>query len=136
MNKNVTQFINRVGLLVALLFGFAISGFVVTACKTNPIQATIKAEGALITSVDVGMSMWHDYVVIHLTDGDGKVTQKQIDTVKQYYNTYVSAQNIAKAAIEKALASGSTNSVDVDIANSAVTSAEQSLLSILNHYVK
>lgn len=125
----------KAGILAFLLCMIPVAEMaILSGCSTSPVQATIKAEGALITSVDVGMNMWHDYVVLHLTDG--KVTQKQIDTVKEYYNTYVSAQVIAKAAIEKALASGSTSSEDVTIVNNAVTSAEQSLLSVLNHYVK
>lgn len=103
-------------------------------CGTTPVQTTIKAEGVLITSVDTGMNLWHDYVVAHLTDG--KVTQKQIDTVKNGYNAYVTAQSVAKAAIEKLLAGTGATQADVDTANAAVKTAEQSLISTLNTYIK
>lgn len=114
----------------ALLSGIAL----MSGCGTTPVQATIKSEAVLITSVDVGMNLWHDYVVAHLTDG--KVTQNQIDTIKQAYNGYVLAQAVAKATIEKVLTNVSTNQVDVTTANQSVQSAENDLLSLLNLYIK
>lgn len=115
---------------VALVIGTA----VIVGCKSTPVQTAVKSEAVLITSVDVGMNMWHDYVVLHLTDG--KVTQKQIDTIKEAYNGYVIAQSVAKAAIEKIISNVSTNQTDVTTANQAVQSAENDLLSLLNLYIK
>lgn len=105
----------------------------VAGCSTNATQTTIKAEGALITSVNVGMEAWAAYVRLHVSDG--KVTQKQVDAVKEAYNAYYAAQQAAKAAIEKVLANGSTNSVDASTANAAVAQADASLLSVLNQYI-
>ncbi len=105
-----------------------------TGCKTSDVQNTIKAEGVLITAVDTGMNVWHDYVVAHLTDG--KVTQAQIDTVKTAYNAYADAQAVAKAAIEKLLTHQGGTQSDVDAANAAVTAAEIKLLSIFNQFIK
>lgn len=117
-------------LAIALICG---AGTLITSCSTNATQTTIKAEGALITSVDVGMHGWATYVGQHTSDG--KVTQAQIDAVKQAYNAYYVAQQVAKAAIEKQMASGSTNSVDVSLANTSVGQAEAALLTLLNQYI-
>ena len=118
-------------LLIAALLSIA-TGFY--GCATTPIQGSIKAEAILITSVDTGMLLWHDYVFAHLSDG--KVTQKQIDSVRAAYSTYYNAQQVAKAAIMKVLTNVSTNQVDVNMANNAVEDAKQSLLNILNQYIK
>lgn len=103
-------------------------------CKPSQVQTTIKAEGVLITSVDTGMELWRDYVTMH--QSDGKVTQAQIDKVHQAYNAYYAAQQSAKAAIERVMVLNSTNSADAITAQTAVISAEQSLLNLLNEYLK
>ncbi len=103
-------------------------------CSTSKTQNAIKAEGALITTVDTGMGLWRDYVTLHVSDG--KVTQKQIDTVRLAYNSYYAAQQVAKAAIEKVMSGVSTNQADIATANAAVANAEAQLLSILNTYIK
>ncbi len=100
-----------------------------SSCK-NPTQNAIKAEAVIIKSVDTGMQIWKDQVIA------GKATQSQVDEVKKAYEAYYGAQQIAKAAIEKSLASGSTNSTDVVTANDAVSNAETSLLYLLNQYIK
>lgn len=122
--------------LFCLFIGLAAwpSLVVITGCHTTPVQVSIKSEGVLITSVDVGMNLWHDYVVAHLTDG--KVTQKQIDTIHTAYDSYVAAQSVAKAVIEKVISNVSTNQTDATTANQAVQSAENDLLSLLNLYIK
>lgn len=123
----------RTILLACTLVLCSLSMPLFVGCSTTPVQATIKSEGILIVSVDAGMNAWHDYVVDHLTDG--KVTQKQIDIVKQAYNTYWNAQQVAKAAIKLAL-KDPTKQSDVDSANASLKTAEASLISILNQYLK
>ena len=114
---------------VAAIFTLATPG-----CQTNQVQTTIKTEAVLIKTVDTGMSIWRDYVIAHQTDG--KVTQNQVDTVKQAYEAYYTAQQTAKAVIEKILVNVSTNDADVATANAAVTQAELQLLKLLNQYIK
>jgi len=120
--------------VAACLMLLPVSIIFIEGCASSPVQTTIKSEQVLIVSVDTGMQIWHDYVVAHLTDG--KVTQKQIDTVRNAYNDYYAAQQAAKAIIEKVLTNVSTNQADVDVANAAVDNAKQALLSILNQYIK
>jgi len=108
---------------------------IMVGCQTSPTQTAIKVEGVLIVSVDAGMSEWHDYVVAHLTDG--KVTQKQIDSVRDAYNAYYSAQQIAKAALMKSISTTPNgNQAEVDATRAALANAEQALLNLLNQYLK
>lgn len=100
-----------------------------TGCGTTPINATVKAEGVIIASVDTGMKIWADQV------NAGKATQAQVDTIKTAYNAYYDAQMVAKAAIEKVIVNGSTNVTDIATANTSVSSAEVALLSVLNQFI-
>lgn len=101
-----------------------------TGCLTT--DGVVKTEGVLITTVDTGMSIWASYVTTH--QSDGKVTQAQVDKVKTAYNAYYTAQQIAKAAIEKSIA-GTGTAADVATANAAVINAQTSLLAIINQYL-
>ena len=101
-----------------------------TGCLTT--DRVVKTEGVLITTVDTGMSIWASYVTAH--QSDGKVTQAQVDKVKVAYNAYYTAQQIAKAAIEKSIA-GTGTAADVATANAAVINAQTSLLAIINQYL-
>ena len=106
----------------------------VTGCKnTSPTTAIVKSEAIIVTSVDTGMKIWHDYVVAHLTDG--KVTQKEIDTVATAYNAYYTAQLAVKATLEQVILTGSTNTVDIATANASVINAETSLLALINKFL-
>ena len=125
---------NKALFLMSLLAIAVIFGNIQSGCATKPVQKVIQAEAILITSVDTGMQIWASYVNAHLTDG--KVTQKQLDTVKEAYNAYYAAQQSAKAIIEKILSNVSTNQNDALIANLAVKNAEAELLKILNAYIK
>lgn len=97
-------------------------------CSTSQTTA-IKAEGTIITTVDVGMKVWANYV------NAGKATASQIGTVEQAYMAYYNAQLISEAALEKIVSTGSTNNVDITIANASVSTAEGSLLTLLNQYI-
>lgn len=125
---------NQLKFVLALIAVALFFDTVTTGCKTSQVQTTIKAEAILIKSVNTGMSIWRDYVVAHQTDG--KVTQAQVDAVKQAYEAYYAAQQTAKAVIEKILSNVSTNDADVSIANAAVANAETELLKLLNSYIK
>jgi hypothetical protein len=96
--------------------------------NTKPIQTTIKIESGLIAAVDGSMKGWSDYV------RSGMATQQQVNDVKQAYNTYYNSQQVAKAAIEQVIITGSTNQVDVQVANTAMNNAASSLISIINIY--
>jgi len=106
----------------------ALSLLVSGCATTSRTSSVIKAEGVTVTTVDTGMKVWHDYVVAHLTDG--KVNQAEIDAVANGYNIYYTAQLATEAALTKTVSAGSTNTVDIATANSAVLSAEGSLSSI------
>lgn len=101
-----------------------------TGCSTSAIGVIAKSEGVLITSVNTGMNVWGDYVRA------GHATQSQVDQVKSAYNDYFNAQQLAKAAIEKKMASGSTDTTEVDTANAAVTNAENAVVSLINQFLK
>lgn len=116
---------------LSLVLGFTLA--LGAGCKTSQINTSIKSEGVIIVTVDTGMKIWAQRV------NAGQATQAQVDTVKIAYNAYYSAQQAAKAAIEKAMVSSSTNSTsltDIATANTAVVNAENSLLSILNTFIK
>ena len=119
-------------LLLAL--ALTVSACAFTGCRSTPIQTAITTEGVLITSVNTGMQVWKSYVIAH--QSDGKVTQDQIDKVHQAYDAYYTAQQAAKAVIEKILANMSNDPTDLTNANMAVTSAENQLLNLLNSYIK
>lgn len=114
-----------ISLLTATLF--------ISGCKTTQTASIIKGEGIVVTTVDTGMIAWHDYVVAHLTDG--KVSQTEINDVANAYGVYYTSQLSIEAALEKTVSTGSTNIVDVTIANTAVVSAETSLLALINKYL-
>lgn len=115
-------------ILLCILVGFAPLAFV-QGCKTPSATTVLKTEGVIITTVDTGMQIWSDQVRV------GKATQTQVDNVKMAYNAYYTAQLGAKAAIEKIIVTGSTNTVDVVAANNSVLAAENSLLMLLNQYI-
>ena len=102
----------------------------VAGCSTQAVNTSVTTERVLIASVNTGMNVWRDYVVA------GKATQSQIDTVHTAYDTYYNAQQMAKAAIEKALAANNPNDPNIAVANASVAQAEQALLNILNQYIK
>lgn len=104
-------------------------GIVEVGCKTSAIDAMVKTEGVIIISVDTGMRIWADQV------NSGHATQSQVDTVKQAYNAYYTAQLTAKAAIESVIVNHSTNVTDVATANVSVSNAEAALLSVLNQFI-
>lgn len=101
-----------------------------SGCFSTTTGKVVQAEGVIITSVDVGMKSWKDYVVA------GKATQNQVDTVKKYYDIYYNAQLASKAALEKYVASKSADDLAATTtASDAVNQAEAGLLTLLNGYL-
>lgn len=107
--------------LASIVFLISFSG-----CSTTQ---TITAEGVVVTTVDTGMKGWAAYVA------SGKATQAEVDHVHTAYDAYYTAQLAAEAALETLVTSGSTNTVAVTTANTAVLAAETQLLSLLNQYL-
>ncbi len=99
-----------------------------TGCAGTPKSVAVyKAEGAVIATVDTAVSLFADYAKA------GKATQKQLDTVKASYSYYYEAQQVAKAALEKYIASSSPDdAAGIVLANQAVADAEASLISTVN----
>jgi len=102
----------------------------VSGCTTSQQTTAINAEGVVITTVDTGMKGWALYV------NAGKASPVQIANVQTAYNAYYTAQLAAQAALSTLVTSGSTNTVDVATANASVLTAENSLLALLNQYIK
>lgn len=98
-------------------------------CATTPAGKATQAETTVITSVDVAMQIWHDYVV------SGKATQAQVDKVKGYYTAYYNAQIVAKAALEKWVASGNVSDdvASIDTMHS-VNDASASLMNLVSQF--
>lgn len=112
---------------VACVFLMALA---ITGCGTNAPTQAAQADQIVITSVNAGMSLWVNYV------NAGKATQSQIDKVRMAYNAYYTAQQVAKAVIEKAIVANSTvTAADIATANQAVNDAETALLTILNQFL-
>ena len=105
-------------------------GLVVTGCGTTPAAKTTQAEGLLIPSVNAAMTTWKTYVE------SGKATQAQINNVQAAYNVYYTAQLSVEATLINVVANSSTNSADMTAAQASVNLAENSLVSLINSYIK
>ncbi len=117
-------------LTLAIFASFIVAVAVLdTGCGSTPAEVAYKGEALIIQSIDLGMKLWADQV------NAGNATQKQVDEVKAAYNVYYNAQQAAKAALMKYLASQTKDSADVQAANAAVVNAENALLSILNQFI-
>ncbi len=117
---------NKIKSFIGLaLCALALTAF--TGCVGPKSVAVYKAEGAVITTVDTAMNLFADYAKA------GRATQKQIDTVKVSYGAYYVAQQVAKAALEKYIASSSPgDAAGIVLANQSVTDAEATLLTTVN----
>lgn len=111
-----------VGLSASLLIG-------VTGCKTSQTQTAITSESVIVSTVNTAMTAWAQYV------NSGKATQVQVDTVKQAYIAYYTAQLSAEAALTAIVSTGSTNNVDIATANVSISNAETALLTLINQYL-
>jgi hypothetical protein len=108
--------------LAALLAG--------AGCQNTPQTIVGKSEGVIIATVDSGMKAFADAA------NQGRVTQAQVDVVKKNYGIYYNAQQVAKAALEKWIASKDpADKAANDTAQAAVTNAESALLEILNQFL-
>ena len=118
------KFLIAVAVTFALAFAMMMGG-----CKTNtPQQNYIAAEGVVITTVDSAMRAWAGYV------NAGHATQAQVDTVRQAYNAYYTAQLASKAAFELSITT--TNQLDLGAIQVSAQAAENSLLNLLITYLK
>lgn len=119
--------------LTALLLIFAASGLLLMSpgCASTPAGKVYQAEGVAIHSVNTAMQIWADQVKA------GKATQEQIDTVKRAYAVYYDAQQVAKAALEKWIASGSPNDqAACTLANNAAANAVSAVVNLVQLYRK
>lgn len=113
-------------LIIFLCLPAALAG-----CGATPATKAAQGEKILIQTVNDGMQEWAAYVKA------GKASPALIQKIKTLYNAYYDAQQVAKAAIEKSIASApGTSPADVDTANQAVKNAEQALLSALNQILR
>lgn len=108
----------------------AVAVMPMTGCGTNAPTKAAQAEQILITSVNDAVSELVGAI------NAGKLTQKQIDEAHAAYTAYYNAQQVAKAAIEKAITAPSgTSQADINTANAAVTNAENALITLANTYI-
>lgn len=101
----------------------------VGGCTTQQL-AVIKTEGVIVTTVDTGMKGWALYV------NAGKASPQQVAAVENAYNAYYDAQIIAENVLTNYIQTGGTNVLTLTQTSSAVQTAEASLLSLLNQYLK
>lgn len=120
--------------ILALSALLGCSAILYTGCQTPAAVTITQSEGVLITTVDTGMKVWASYVTLH--QNDGKVTAAQVNNVEQAYDTYYNAQEVAKGLLEMYVTAGTTNSISITTANTAVTNAEAALLNLINQYIK
>jgi hypothetical protein len=101
-----------------------------SGCGTNAPTKAAQAEQIIITTVNDGVR-----VIVPMINA-GKLTRKQCDQFNTAYDAYYNSQQLVKAAIEKVNSASPTATVDdISRAQSAVNSAEQSLLSIINSII-
>lgn len=116
------------GLIVSLLsLGLLLP---LCGCGTNAPTKAAQADQVLITTVNDAAQQWALYV------NAGKAKQSQIDRFKTAYDAYYTAQQAARATIEKLIAKDpTTTAADVATANQAVLNAENALVSLVNSYL-
>lgn len=102
----------------------------IVGCTTTQQSVAIKTEGVIVVTVDTGMKAWATYV------NSGKATIAQVNAVENAYNNYYTAQVAAEAALVAVVSNTSTNTADINIANTYVTAAESQLLTLINSYIK
>lgn len=116
--KKIRRQIALVSAFIALAINVAVIPLE-TGCQTAG-NATVKAEGAVVLTVDAAMKGWKDWVMA------GHATQAQVDKVKALYNEYYAAQLLAKQTLVDFLqVSGDTTKSDADraAAKTALTNA-------------
>jgi len=100
-------------------------------CGSTPLTTSYKIEGTMITTVDKAMQAWSDYV----NQPSNKVTQAQVDAVKQAYETYYNTQLSAKGAIDAYIALQSpANSNNVIVATASIGSSAAAVVSIIQSF--
>lgn len=107
-----------------------IAALVFSGCATSTTGKLTQTEGVVIPAVNAAMGTWKAYVTA------GKASQAQINAVQAAYNVYYTAQLAAEAALITATANGSTNTLDATTASAAVTTAETSLINLINQYAQ
>src|SRR5579859_2583580 len=89
-------------LIMSLALGTLTMGLLGSGCGTNAPTKAAQAEQIVITTANKAVQ----YVVKQINAG--KLTQKQCDKFKTVYTDYYDAQQLVKAAIEKANATTPT----------------------------
>lgn len=118
-------------LLASLMLGVALVS-VIPGCGTTANNRAVKTEQVLIPSVNIAMEQWAERVKA------GKATTAQIQTVKTAYINYYNTQVIFKAALEKSInqANSAPTETELNLAAQAVADAKDSLVNIINQFVK
>lgn len=113
-----------------LFASIGLATLLVAGCSTPPATVFYRAEGITIKTVDSGMSAWRDYV------NAGNATKAQVDLVHDAYVKYSTAQLLAKAALEKFIASqDGADQASLDAANKAMQESYQALLTLLQQFL-
>ena len=113
--------------ILAVIVAVCVSG-----CTTSQTSVAIKSEGVIITTVDLGMKAWAQWV------NTGHASAVQVNNVENAYNAYYTAQETAEAALLLAVNASVTNAPsasDIQSANAQVATAEGTLLTLLNQYI-
>lgn len=125
--EKVTSFL----LLTAIIaLGIATFSCGVVGCGSTPASKAVQIERIVITGVNDAMTEWASYV------NAGKATKDQVSKVKLGYDSYIVAQATAKAVIEKAITSGSSDPNETALATQAVKDAEAQLIDLVNSFIK
>jgi hypothetical protein len=131
VNINRSKIMKKLSLFAALCLALLPALLLLPVGCGTTAQKVYQSEGVVIHSVDVGMNLWRDYVMF------GKATQAQVDAVKEGYTAYYTAQQIAKLAFERYLASKTPDNLEgIKTANAAVLNAETAVLNLINGYLK
>jgi uncharacterized lipoprotein NlpE involved in copper resistance len=125
--KKVGSFIILVAITTLAIVTF--SGAIV-GCGSTPASKAVQIERVVILGVNDAMTEWASYV------NAGKATKDQVAKVKLGYDSYVVAQATAKAVIEKAITSGSSDPNETALATQAVKDAEAQLIDLVNSFIK
>ncbi len=85
--------IDPLATLVALVLVCSALCITGVGCQAPADRIAVNAAGSIVITVDAGMKAWASYV------NSGKATQKQVDTVKDFYQKYYTATILERDAI-------------------------------------
>lgn len=116
---------------VPIIFLFVIAGSVglalgLTACSTTPQQASYRAAGTTVVTVDTAMNLWGAYV------GANHPGTNEEAAVKSAYEKYQTSMAIVCDAGAAYAASGGTNSTASAAVDEAIANSSQELTDLEN----